>query len=105
LRLGNLLAISVPKPAAPDSIALPYSALYGNRTVYALEDGRMSRVEVERIGETVMDQGERWLLVRSPQLQPGMHIITTHLPNAMQGLKVDTVASGASAELAAEPVE
>jgi multidrug efflux pump subunit AcrA (membrane-fusion protein) len=105
LRLGNLLAISVPKPAAPDSIALPYSALYGNRTVYALEDGRMSRVEVERIGETVMDQGERWLLVRSPQLKPGMQIIITHLPNAMQGLKVDTVASGASAELAAEPAE
>jgi multidrug efflux pump subunit AcrA (membrane-fusion protein) len=105
LRLGNLLAITVPKLAAPDSVALPYSALYGNRTVYALEGGRMSRVEVERIGETVMDQGERWLLVRSPQLKPGMQIIITHLPNAMQGLKVDTVASDASAELAAEPAE
>ncbi|WP_373185626.1 efflux RND transporter periplasmic adaptor subunit [Halopseudomonas sp.] len=92
LRLGNLLAISVPKPAAPESAALPYSALYGNRTVYALEDGRMSRIDVERIGETLMDNGERWLLVRSPELTPGTQVITTHLPNAMQGLKVDTTA-------------
>lgn len=91
LRLGNLLAISVPKPAAPQSVALPYSALYGNRTVYALEDGRMRRIEVERIGETLMDDGARWLLVRSAELTPGTRIITTHLPNAMQGLKVDTV--------------
>ena len=93
LRLGNLLAISVPKPAAPDSIAVPYSALYGNRTIYALEDGRMHHIEVERIGETLMDNGERWLLVRSAELAPGTRVITTHLPNAMQGLKVDTAES------------
>lgn len=98
LRVGNLLAISVPKPAAPDSIAVPYSALYGNRTIYALEDDRMRRIEVERVGETLMDNGERWLLVRSDTLTPGTRVITTHLPNAMQGLKVDTAETGNTAE-------
>jgi multidrug efflux pump subunit AcrA (membrane-fusion protein) len=96
LRLGNLLAISVPKPAAPESVAVPYSALYGNNTVYALEEGRMSHIEVERIGETLMDNGERWLLVRATELAPGIQIITTHLPNAMQGLKVDTLPESAT---------
>ncbi|WP_339845536.1 HlyD family efflux transporter periplasmic adaptor subunit [uncultured Halopseudomonas sp.] len=96
LRLGNLLAISVPKPAAPESVAVPYSALYGNNTVYALEEGRMSHIEVERIGETLMDNGERWLLVRATELAPGTRIITTHLPNAMQGLKVDTLPDSAT---------
>lgn len=98
LRLGNLLAISVPKPAAPQSIAVPYSALYGNQTVYALEEGRMRRIEVERVGETLMDSGERWLLVRSSELTPGTRVITTHLPNAMQGLKVDTAPKDDAAE-------
>lgn len=90
LRVGNLLAISVPKPASDNSVALPYSALYGNDTVYALVDGRLSRVEVRRVGETRQADGQRWILVQSDELQAGMRIVTTHLPNALQGLKVDT---------------
>jgi hypothetical protein len=90
LRVGNLLAISVPKPASENSVALPYSALYGNDTVYALVDGRRSRVEVRRVGETRQADGQRWILVQSDELQAGMRIVTTHLPNALQGLKVDT---------------
>lgn len=90
LRVGNLLAISVPKPASENSVALPYSSLYGNDTVYALVDGRLSRVEVRRVGETRQADGQRWILVHSDELQAGMRIVTTHLPNALQGLKVDT---------------
>ena len=90
LRIGNLLAISVSKPASQNSVALPYSALYGNDTVYALVDGRLSRVEVQRVGETRRDDGQRWILVHSDALEPGMRIVTTHLPNALQGLKVET---------------
>lgn len=96
LRVGNLLAISLPRPAHANSVALPYSALYGNRTVYALDEGRMRRIEVERIGETLRENGERWILVRSQDLHPGMPIITTHLPNAMQGLKVETHSAATS---------
>lgn len=105
LRVGNLLAISLPRPAYDNAVALPYSALYGNRTVYALDQDRMQRIEVERIGETLRDDGERWILVRSQDLQPGMRIITTHLPNAMQGLKVDTGSSAADPGTSAEAVE
>ena len=100
LRIGNLVAISVPKPASENSVALPYSAFYGNNTVYALEDGRMVRVEVQRVGETRQEDGQRWILVRSEALQAGMQIITTHLPNALQGLKVDTGGTAPGAEMA-----
>ncbi|MFT6464820.1 efflux RND transporter periplasmic adaptor subunit [Halopseudomonas sp.] len=95
LRVGNLLAISVPKPASENSVALPYSALYGNNTVYALVDGRMSRIEVERVGETRQEGGQRWILVQSEELKAGMRIITTHLPNALQGLRVETAEGNA----------
>lgn len=100
LRIGNLLAISVSRPARQNTVALPYSALYGNNTVYALVDGRLSRVEVQRAGETRREDGQRWILVQSPELQTGMQIVTTHLPNALQGLKVDTGAETTSAEAA-----
>lgn len=92
LRIGNLLALSATRPTRENSVALPHSALYGNDTIYALEDGRMQRLQVERLGETRDEQGERRVLVGSPDLVAGMQIIVTHLPNAMQGLKVDTAA-------------
>lgn len=90
LRVGSLLALSATRPMRENSVALPHSALYGNDTVYALEDGRMQRLTVERLGETRDAEGERRVLVGSDELQAGMEIIITHLPNAMQGLKVDT---------------
>ncbi|QIB50166.1 efflux RND transporter periplasmic adaptor subunit [Pseudomonas sp. OIL-1] len=91
LRAGNLLAISVARPASDNSVALPYSSIYGNDTIYQLLDGRMHRLAIQQVGEILMESGERWVLVQSPELQPGMQIITTHLPNAMKGLKVDAV--------------
>ncbi|WP_417707975.1 efflux RND transporter periplasmic adaptor subunit [Pseudomonas sp.] len=98
LRLGNLLAISVARPVRDDSVALPYSALYGNDTLYQVLDGRLQRIEVQRVGETLNEQGERRVLVRSPKLSGGMEIVTTHLPNAVQGLKVDTGAPSPEAD-------
>ncbi|GAA6131454.1 efflux RND transporter periplasmic adaptor subunit [Halopseudomonas sabulinigri] len=98
LRLGNLLAISVARPVRDDSVALPYSALYGNDTLYQVLDGRLQRIEVQRVGETLNEQGERRVLVRSPKLSGGMEIVTTHLPNAVQGLKVDTGAAAPEAD-------
>jgi len=99
LRLGTLLAISVARPAHDNSVALPYSALYGNNTLYTVEDSRLKAIAVERVGETLDEQGNRRVLVRSSALESGMPIVTTHLPNAMTGLKVDT------GEAAAEPAQ
>lgn len=104
LRLGTLLAVSVPRPTRDDSVALPYSALYGNDTVYQLVDGRMARLQVERIGEILREDGSRWVLVRSEQLKPGMQLIVTHLPNAIDGLRVDPIDAPAP-EVAPGPAE
>jgi len=73
---------------------VPYSALYGADTLYAVDaDSRLQRLRVERVGEARGNDAQggdaRNLLVRSAELQAGMRIITTHLPNAMSGLKVD----------------
>jgi len=51
----------------------------------------MQGVAVERIGEKIGVAGESHILVRSAELEPGDKIITTQLPNAMDGLKVQVL--------------
>jgi len=100
LRPGELLPVNLERPERPGSVAIPFSALYGANSVYLMtEERRMERIRVERIGEAEADNGERWLLVSGKALEPGARLITTHLPNAMTGLKVDPVdAAGETAE-------
>ncbi|KAA1174393.1 biotin/lipoyl-binding protein [Marinobacter salinexigens] len=97
LRPGALLPVTLERPARAQSVAIPFSALYGADAVYLMNsENRMQRVQVERIGEARSDNGERQLVVAGEDLVPGARLITTHLPNAVTGLKVD---------LAGEPEE
>ncbi len=90
LRPGALLPVSLERPARRDTIAIPFSALYGADSVYLMtDDSRMKRVTVERVGEVLSANGERRLLVAGEALQSGARLIVTHLPNALTGLKVD----------------
>lgn len=91
LRPGSLLAVSLARPPVPDSVAVPDSALYGNDALYLMdEEGRMRRLSVTRHGEVLRDDGERWALASGEALAEGDRVITTHLPNALQGLRVET---------------
>jgi len=93
LRPGGLLTVTLERPERPDTVTIPFSALYGADSVY-LMDGqqRMQRVTVERLGEARSANGERQLVVAGEGLSAGALLITTHLPNAMTGLKVEPVA-------------
>lgn len=94
LRPGSLLPVTLQRPEQKQVISVPYSALYGADTVYAVDDdSRLQRLRVERVGEARSEDAQRDsarnLLLRSAELHVDMRIITTHLPNAMSGLKVD----------------
>ncbi|MDR9439571.1 MAG: biotin/lipoyl-binding protein [Halomonas sp.] len=94
LRPGSLLAVSLARPAVPDSLPVPDSALYGNEALYLMDDqGRMRRLTVTRHGEVVRDDEERWALVSGEALGKGDRVITTHLPNAIEGLRVEVAES------------
>ncbi len=95
LRPGSLVAVSLSRPAVPDSLAVPYSALYGKDVLYLMdESGRMQRRAVTYHGEVLRDDGDRWALVGGESLGEGGRVITTHLPNAIQGLRVETDDAG-----------
>lgn len=88
LSLGRVVEVTLELPPQPDTVAVPFDAVYGRSRVYVLESGRMRGVNVEVIGEQRRPGGETRLLVRSPELRPGTALITTQLPQAMDGLKV-----------------
>ena len=95
--LGAFVDLVLERPPAADTIALPFSALSGGDRVFAVEDGRLRAVPVERVGELSGDVGSE-VLVRAPGLRPGSRVMVTHLPNAVDGLRVEEVGLAVEAE-------
>ncbi|MDT8283302.1 MAG: hypothetical protein RQ982_10935, partial [Gammaproteobacteria bacterium] len=52
------------------------------------EDQRLAAIDVKKIGSQYID-GKQFVLIRSEKLQDGDLIITTQLPHAVSGLKVE----------------
>ena len=93
LQLGRTVEFIVDLPAVQDAVMAPREALYGTDRVFVLDGERMKRVEVERLGETHPANGEGRVILRSPDLKPSDRLIVTHLPNAIDGLKVKVAAA------------
>lgn len=89
LALGSFISLQLSLPVIDDLIALPFSALYGLNSVYRVTDGRMELLTIEKVGERSLDDGTQQLLVRSAEIKEGDQIITTQLPNAINGLAVN----------------
>ena len=87
---GSLVSANLALPPQDNVVALPYSALHGGTRVYALKEGRLHTIDVERAGDMQHDK-QRLILLRAPELTPGTVVMTTHLPNAIEGLPVTPV--------------
>ncbi len=91
LRIGNLLKINLQRPVQDNVVAVPFSAIYGNNRLFIFDEGRMKALNVESVGQYQDESGKNWMLLRSDQIDSDTRIITTHLPNAVDGLKVKPV--------------
>jgi len=91
LRIGNLIKLRLQRPLLHNVVAIPFRAIYGNNRVFLLKQDRMVAVEVQSLGQYGSEKGENSLLVRSLDIEDGDEVITTHLPNAIDGLKVKQV--------------
>ncbi len=85
LTLGDLKKLTLQLPPMAQVAAVPYSALYGEDHVYVVVDGRLKRMTVAWVGE-ITRQGRTLALVSG--LADGQQVLVTHLPNAIDGLKV-----------------
>lgn len=86
--LGRSLSIKLNLPPTADSIAIPPMALYGLNRIYKIVDNRLVAVEVDRIGDTQLSDGQPAVLIRTTDIKAGDLILTTQLPNAITGLRV-----------------
>ncbi len=91
LRLGEMIHFRLRRPPRENALAVPYQALYGGNRLYLLEDGRMRGIQVQALGSVVDEAGEELLLVSSENIRHGDRIVTTHLPNAVTGLRAEAV--------------
>lgn len=91
LVLGRFASLELLLPPEPDSILLPFEALYDAGRVYRVEDDRMRAVEVQRIGQARLPNGERGVLVRAPGLSTGDRVVGTQIPQAMDGVRVQVM--------------
>lgn len=86
---GRFVELTLSLPMLTDVMAVPHEALYGINRLYQLDDqSRLRSVIVERLGEVRLDAQQTRVLVRSAQLQPGMQLVVTQLPQAIEGLLV-----------------
>lgn len=87
-RPGELLEVLFEGQPIDQVAVVPYSALYGDDRVYLVEDGRLRALQVALQGE-VMRAGRLMALISGVEdLPAGSKVLTTHLPNAIDGLRV-----------------
>ena len=99
LRPGSMVTLQLARPAVSNALAVPYSALHGADLIYRInQDQRLERQRIERLGEIRQREGERWLLVSAETLNDGDQVMATHLPNAVQGLRVEVTNAAADNE-------
>ena len=91
LRLGQMVSLRLVRPTREDAVAVPFQAVYGEGRIYKLADGRLRGIQVEYLGGMSDGNGGELLLVRSPDLGSGDRVVVTHMPNAVDGLRVEAI--------------
>jgi multidrug efflux pump subunit AcrA (membrane-fusion protein) len=91
LRLGQMLKLRLNRTPRDGVIPVPFEAVYGGDRLYKLEEGRMRGIRVESLGGWTDGRGDERLLVRSSDLGPGDQVVITHMPNAVDGLRVEAI--------------
>jgi multidrug efflux pump subunit AcrA (membrane-fusion protein) len=88
LGLGRTVELTLALGTLPDTAAVPLESLYGESRVFKVVDDRMVGIEITRLGEYRSKSGATLALIEAPELRAGDQIVTTNLPNAIDGLRV-----------------
>ncbi|PLX72564.1 MAG: RND transporter [Azoarcus sp.] len=91
LPVGAFVNAVLERPPVADVLVLPFAALHGGDSIYAVRDGRLASLKVTRVGERRKGDDVQ-LLVRVPDARAGEPVMRTHLPNAIDGLAVEVAA-------------
>jgi len=84
---GNSVKLTVNLPVIENTITAPLSALYGTNRIYTIKDERLVSTQASVEGSYITKEGKQRLILKT-KLAAGETIVTTQLPNAINGLKV-----------------
>ena len=86
---GRFVRLELALPAQDGLIALPHESIYGTDRIYLVdEQNRMRAWQVARVGEVRLEGGRVRVLISAPDLPADARVVTTQLPNALDGLLV-----------------
>ena len=86
---GRFVRLELALPAKDGLIALPHESIYGTDRIYLVDaNNRMRALQVARVGETRLEDGRVRVLISAPDLPADARVVTTQLPNALDGLLV-----------------
>lgn len=92
---GRFVRVELALPETRGLIALPPEAIYGADRIYVVDsEDRMRPHRVERVGEWRGVDDRVRVLVPADGLPVGAEVVTTQLPNALDGLLVTVVERG-----------
>jgi multidrug efflux pump subunit AcrA (membrane-fusion protein) len=91
LELGRALDVTVVLPPLQRVTGIPVQSLYGDNRVYTVVDGRLQGVEVQTLGRRRDANGQLQLLVRANNAELASDVLTTSLPQASTGLRVNVI--------------
>lgn len=87
--LNTTVRLNTRLPALENTFTLPVSALYGTDRIYRVEEGRIYAETTTVLGTLKDLEGRTRIISDSARFREGDLIITTQLPNAISGLKVE----------------
>jgi hypothetical protein len=87
LTQGRTIQLDVVLPKIAGVVVIPREAFYSGNRVFVMDaEQRMRSVDVALLGSTQDEAGESRLIVQSNKLKAGDKLVTTQLPNAIDGL-------------------
>jgi len=104
LTLGRSAELHLHMPPLKNVIAVPPTAIYGQDHIYSVENGLLETRFIQRLGETLMPDGQQWQLVRG-DIKPDTLILTTQLANAIGGMAVKVDEKKAEEQEEAKPAD
>lgn len=90
IEVNRNLSLRLFLPEINGVVAIPNSALYELNKVYIVQNQQLKSIQVKQVGEVVED-GQQFLLIKSPLLTSGQKLVITQLPNAINGLQIKVV--------------
>lgn len=88
---GHVFHVILSLPSVKNAFRLPLSALYQNNKIYRVRDGRLQRMNVNVVGRQYVGERTSRFLFKSQELRSGDTVMTSSLPNAINGLAVTPI--------------